>query len=259
MIELIDTHAHLTDPKLAVNLDQILARAREGGVVKIVTVGAGPDDCRAALSLAERYDHIFAVIGIHPHLADDFQSLDSLRPMLEHPKLLALGETGLDYYYDFGDRQNQRNLFQAHLELARETDLPVVVHCRDAFDDTLAILRSAPRGIRGVFHCFAGDPDQAAQVLELGWFISFAGTVTFKNADNLRQTARTVPLDRLVVETDSPYLSPEPVRKIRLNEPAHVLHTAKLIADLRKLSLDEFARRTCDNAIKLFGPKLSFA
>jgi TatD DNase family protein len=251
--KLIDTHAHLVYPPLSDTLNLVLARARACGVATIITIGTDPENSRATVALAEEHESLFAVLGIHPHAADKFQNVDDLKPLLSRPKVLALGETGLDYHYQFANRPNQQRLFQAHLDLARQADLPVVVHCREAFDDCLAILHAAGPGLCGVFHCFSGNDSQAREVLDLGWLISFSGTVTFKNAQNLRQTAKYIGPDRLLTETDCPYLSPEPVRKNRTNEPANVIHIAQTLADIFNLSLEEISQSVRNNATKLFG------
>jgi TatD DNase family protein len=255
-MKLIDTHAHLTSAPLMDQLSAVLDRAATAGIGKIICVGTTPADSSSVLALSQKYENIFAVIGIHPDVADQFDSVELLRPYLDSPKLLALGETGLDYHYDSSGRKNQQNLFAAHLQLAGETGLPVVVHCREAFDDIFSIIRSALPAVRGVFHCFSGDVEQMKRVLDLGWFLSFSGTVTFKNAKSLRDVAMIVPRDRFVIETDCPYLSPEPVRKIRLNEPAHLSHIAVFLANILKLSIEEFVTVTSENAVKLFGKKL---
>ncbi len=250
--KLIDTHAHLTYPPLIDTLDQVLARARACNVSTILTIGTDPENSRAAVALTEKYDYLYAGLGIHPHAADTYQNVDLLKPLLNQAKVLALGETGLDYHYQLANRAKQQQLFQAHLELAHQAGLPVIVHCREAFDDVFAILKSAGRDLRGVFHCFSGNELQARQVLDMGWLISFSGTITFKNAQNLRQTAKFIGLDHLLIETDCPYLSPEPVRKNRINEPANVLHIAKTLAETFHVSLEEISQPVLDNAKKLF-------
>jgi TatD DNase family protein len=255
MIMLIDTHAHLTYPPLSEETDQVIARAREAGVTRIFTVGTSPDDSHRAVALAQKYDTIFAVAGIHPNEADAHPSIDELKPLLTSPKVLAIGETGLDYHHTDANRENQHRLFNQHIELARQANLPLIVHCREAFDDALDIIRSAGSGVRGIFHCFSGNKDQAATLIEMGWTISFSGTVTFKNAGDLRQTALAVGPDHILVETDCPFLSPEPVRKIRTNEPAFVAHTARLLSDLFKMPLEQFAEKTWKNAQKVFGSR----
>lgn len=252
---LIDTHAHLTYPPLYEETDQVLARACEAGVTRIFTVGTSPEDSRRAVDLAQKYDTIFAIVGIHPNDADAYPSIDDLKPLLTSPRVLAIGETGLDYHHTDANRENQHRLFRQHIELARQTHLPLMVHCREAFDDALSIIRSAGTDVRGIFHCFSGSTSQAETLLEMGWTISFSGTVTFKNAGDLRRTALAVGPEHLLVETDCPFLSPEPVRKIRTNEPAFVAHTARLLADLFKMSLERFAEKTWENAQKVFGPR----
>jgi TatD DNase family protein len=254
--KLIDTHAHLVYPPLIDTLDLVLARARANGVSTIITIGTDPETSRATVALAEKNDGLYAVLGIHPHSANTFQNAEDLKSLLGHPKVLALGETGLDYHYQFADRANQQRLFQAHLELAHQVNLPVIVHCREAFDDCLAILKTAGKGLRGAVHCFSGDEAQARQILDLGWLISFSGTLTFKNAENLRRTAKFIGTDHLLVETDCPYLSPEPVRKNRTNEPANVLYVAQTLAGIFNLSLEQISQPLWDNAVKLFGKAL---
>jgi TatD DNase family protein len=221
----IDTHAHLTaldDP------DEAVARAAEAGVTRILTVGTDVEDCRRALELADRHESVFAILGIHPHeagtaTADD---LAALRDLLAHPKAVAVGETGLDWFRDYALPDDQRRLFAAQLELAAELGKPVVIHTRAADDDTLAMLEP----FRGtvVLHCFS-SPHMLPTALELGWYVSFAGNLTYKNATDLRLAARQVPLDRLLTETDCPYLAPQPVRG-RRNEPAYVVHTFVALA-----------------------------
>jgi len=256
MARLIDTHAHLTFPELESQLEMVLARARAAGVNRILTVGTDPEDNEAVLAMADQHAELCAIVGIHAHEADKFQGVESLKPLLSHPKVVGLGETGLDYHYTFAQRDNQRRNFEAHLELGQATNLPVVVHCREAFDDVLGILRSAGPGVRGVVHCFSGGVAETRAVLDLGWYISFSGTVTFKSAETLRAAAKFVGLDRLLIETDCPFLSPEPVRKNKVNEPANVLHTATRLAELRGMKLNDFGEKVFENAIELFGERI---
>jgi TatD DNase family protein len=194
-------------------------------------------------------------VGIHPHEAKDGDeaALAKLKDLARQDKVVAIGETGLDFHYNFSQQPDQKRVFTAHLDLARELGLPVVVHSRNAFDETVEILDRDGRGLKGiVFHCFSGSAEQAQQLLERGYSLSFTGVVTFKNAESTRVAARVVPLDRLMVETDAPYMSPEPVRKQKPNEPALLVHTARLLADLKGVSLDQLAEATTRNAVKFF-------
>jgi TatD DNase family protein len=252
---LTDTHAHLTYPPLSDEIDQVIARAREAGVTRIVSVGTSPEDSKSAVAVAEKYDNVFAVVGIHPNEADAYPSIDDLRSLLTSPKILGIGETGLDYYHADANRENQHRLFRQHIELARESGLPLIVHCRDAFDDTLGIIREAGPGVRGIFHCFSGTPELATTLVGMGWTISFSGNVTYKNAGNIRDSARAVGPEHILVETDCPFLSPEPVRKIKPNEPAFTAHTARLLADLFEMPLESLAAKMHENAKSVFGPK----
>ena len=245
---MIDTHAHLTSLE---DTDEAIRRASEAGVARILTVGTNVDDCRRALALAERHEGVFAILGIHPHdagtvTADD---LAALRELLAHPKAVAVGETGLDWYRDYAPEDAQRRLFAAELELAAELGKPVVIHTRAADDDTLAALAEHPGTV--VLHCFSA-PHMLPTALERGWYVSFAGNLTYKNATDLRVAASQVPLDRLLVETDCPYLAPQPVRGKR-NEPAYVVHTLAALA--KATSSEEAALRPAidRNADECFG------
>ena len=245
---MIDTHAHLTSLEDA---DEAVERATEAGVTRILTVGTSVDDCRRALALAERHEGVFAILGIHPHdagtaTADD---LAALRELHAHPKAVAVGETGLDWFRDYAPEDAQRRLFAAELELAAELGKPVVIHTRAADDDTLAALAEHPGTV--VLHCFSA-PHMLPTALERGWYVSFAGNLTYKNATDLRVAASQVPLDRLLVETDCPYLAPQPVRGKR-NEPAYVVHTLAALA--KATSSEEAALRPAidRNADECFG------
>jgi TatD DNase family protein len=256
MTGLVDTHAHLTMKPLAADLPGVLGRAAEAGVTRVLTVGTDVADARRAVALAETCANVSAIVGIHPHEADKVPAgaYPALRELLGRPKVAAVGEIGLDYHYDFADRASQREVFQAQLEIAGDFDLPVVVHCREAVADAVAILRE--RGFAGrrvVFHCFTGSADEAQLLAEHGWRISFTGIVTFRQSAGLQAIARDYPADRLMVETDAPYLSPEPVRKIRPNEPAFVRYTAEFLARLRGEPLDQFIAQTTRNAAAFFG------
>jgi TatD DNase family protein len=243
----IDTHAHLTaldDP------DEAAERAIEAGVTRILTVGTSVDDCRRALALAEHHDGVFAVLGIHPHEAGTASADDlaELRRLLEHPKAVAVGETGLDWYRDYAPRHDQRRLFAAELELAAELSKPVVIHTRAADDDTLTALADFAGTV--VLHCFS-SARMLPTALERDWYVSFAGNATFPKAVDLRLAATEVPAERLLAETDSPYLAPQPVRG-RRNEPANVIHTLVALARARDEEPDELERQIERNATECF-------
>ena len=243
-----DTHAHLDaldDPSAAVE------RAREAGVARIVTIGTGLDSCRAALAIADRHEAVYAGLGIDPHQAATAEAgrVDELRELLAHPKAVAVGETGLDYFHDFATPGDQRRLFDAELALADELGLPVVVHSRAASADTAAAL--AGFGGTVVLHCFS-EPDLLEPALEHGWYASFAGNVTFPRSTELRDAAARVSADRLLVETDAPYLAPQPLRG-RPNEPAHVVHTLRVLAEARGDDSMALTAQTDANAAAAFG------
>jgi TatD DNase family protein len=245
----IDTHAHLdacADPA-----DDLVARAREAGVGRIVSVGSGLESCRETLSVATRHDGVFAALGIHPHQAadPDADGLDELRELLADPRAVAVGETGLDHYRDYAPRDRQLALFERQLELAAELGKTVVIHTRAASDETAAALGD----FRGtvVLHCFSA-PELLPVALERGYYVSFAGNVTYPKAEELREAARAVPRKRLLAETDSPYLSPQP-RRGRPNEPANVVHTIAALAEARGEMEDQLARQLDANATAAFG------
>ncbi|MFW6155081.1 MAG: TatD family hydrolase [Planctomycetota bacterium] len=254
---LFDTHCHLTSGKFAERVGDVLAEARAAGVVGCLTAGTSVADSTAALDLARRHEEVVFSAGIHPHEAaqapEDY--LDRLTDLVTAggTACAAVGEIGLDYHYDFSPRDVQRRVLDAQLDLARRLDKPVILHAREATADMPAALRPYAGSLRGVVHSFTGDADEVKCYLDQGWLIGFAGIVTFKRADANRGAARLVPADRLLVETDAPFLSPEPVRNRFPNVPAHVVHTAARLADLRGVALDELARRTTANAAALFG------
>jgi TatD DNase family protein len=242
----IDTHAHLDaleDPEAA------LARAGGVGVTRVITIGTGIESCRRALELT-RHDGVFAALGIDPHQAatGEAHRVGELRELLAHERAVAVGEAGLDYHYGAETKDEQRRLFEAQLELARELGLPVVVHTREANDDTESILRAHEGAV--VMHCFS-EPGLLAAGLERGWFFSFAGNVTYPKAAELREAAAEVPPDRILAETDSPYLSPQPLRG-RPNEPAHLVHTVAVLAEAREEDAEELAERIDANATAAF-------
>ena len=246
-MDLIDTHCHLTFEQLADDVEGVVARSKAAGVVGWITVGTDSQQNRNAVELAERFENMYAAVGIHPHDAKDVtaRTMAELKELAQSEKVVAIGETGLDFHYNFSKQPDQRRAFAAQLEIAREVNLPAIVHCREAFDETMDILEQSIR-LKGplravVFHCFSGSAEQAKTVLDHGFYISFTGVVTFKNAAVTRQAAKIVPTDRLMLETDCPYMSPEPMRKQRINEPALMIHTARHLAELKNMSLSDFA------------------
>jgi TatD DNase family protein len=254
-MRLIDTHAHLDSPKLPGELDDILAQARAAGIERIVAIGAsrGIESNRRALEIARAHDFIRCTAGIHPHEAAqaDEAFIAYVSEELSHlDEVVAIGEAGLDYYYDFAPKDVQHEVFRTMLRLSKTVDKPIVIHSRDAEEDTLRLLRE--EGVTGgILHCFTGSRAFAEAALELDFYISFSGIVTFKNGKDLLDIATDVPLDRILVETDAPYLAPIPYRG-KPNQPAYVRHTAEKIAEARGMTLDAFAEAVWDNASRLF-------
>jgi TatD DNase family protein len=254
-IALVDSHCHLDFADFSGEIDAVLSRAAEQGVRRMVTICTKVTEFDRVLALAEAYDVLSCTVGIHPHEADKQPAVDvaKLVNLAKHPKVVGIGEAGLDYYYDKSDRQQQQSVFETHIEASRESGLPLVVHSREADQDTVRLLQAgaAKGGLTGVIHCFTSTQYLADAALELGFYISLSGIVTFKNAEALRVVARTVPQDRLLVETDSPYLAPIPQRGKR-NEPSFVRHTAGFVADMLGLPLADFATLTTTNFHRLF-------
>jgi TatD DNase family protein len=254
---LFDTHAHLDQPAFADDLPQVLARARAAGVIDMLAIAIDAASSEATVALAARHAGVHAAVGIQPN--DVAQAApgdwDRVVALAKAPGVVALGETGLDRFWDHTPFEQQQDYFDRHLRLAQATGLPVVIHLRDCEAEVLAMLAEARRRgpLSGVMHSYTGSLEGALAAVELGLCVSFAGMVTYKKSDELRRVAAAVPIDRLLVETDSPYLSPEPVRKVRRNEPAHVAHTARLLAEMRGESFEDFARQTTANARRLFG------
>jgi TatD DNase family protein len=249
---LVDTHAHLDHERFAPDLDAVLDRARGAGVGFIVTVASDSASARAAVSLAENKEAVYAAVGVHPHdaaaAAPDY--LEVIGRLARRPRVVAVGEIGLDYHYDYSPRPVQREVFAAQLELAARLGLPVIVHSREATKDTYHLLRTHLR-TPAVMHCFGGDWAEARAFLDLGCYLSLAGVVTFKGAEALQEVARKVPADRLLLETDAPYLAPVP-RRGRRNEPAYLRHTAAFVAELRGITLERLAETTTANARAFF-------
>jgi TatD DNase family protein len=254
----IDSHCHLDDRRFDPDREAVLKRARDAGLTLALTIGSGdgPPDLEAAIRLAERVSWLYATVGVHPHEASkaDPAVLESLERLCAHPKVLAVGEIGLDYHYDHSPREVQREVFAAQLAIAGRARRPVVIHTREAWSDTVGILRRHWDGA-GVLHCFSGGWDEAVTVLDLGFYLSFAGILTFPKAGPLREVAARAPLDRLLVETDAPYLAPVPHRGKR-NEPAFVLYTAQALAQARGMALEEIAAQTTANFVRLFQLRL---
>jgi TatD DNase family protein len=253
---LIDSHAHIQGKEYADETAAVIQRAGEAGVEQIIVVGGAGDmtSNTAAIALAESCAGLYATVGMHPHDAKDVgeEELQELKKLAAHPKVIAVGETGLDYYYNHSPREVQRRVFAQFICLAEETGLPLVVHERDAASEAVELLRSEGGGkIRGVIHCFTGDYDAACAYLDLGFYLSFTGIITFKNAEPLREVVGRVPLDNMFVETDSPYLTPVPHRGKR-NEPAYVRFVAATIASIKGLNIEEVARVTTNNVRALF-------
>ena len=252
---LVDSHCHLNYDGLKERQDEVLESARARGVAGFLNISTRRSEWADVIAVADRNPDVWASVGVHPHEADAHPDLGAaaLVEGTKHPRVVAIGECGLDYYYDKSDRQAQRERFGAHIEAARETGLPLIVHTRDAEEDTAEILGAAVRegGITGVLHCFTGSAGLARKALDFGFLISLSGIVTFKNARDLQDTARTVPLDRLLVETDAPFLAPVPNRG-KVCEPAFVADTATFVAELRGESLEQLAGATTANFHRLF-------
>jgi len=237
MVELIDSHCHLYDTRGA-GLDDVIAAARAAGVVQMVNVGCDAATTAAAIEIAAAHDGIFATAGLHPHEA--IHGIETILPFLDDPNVIAIGEAGLDHHYDFSPPEAQRTAFAAQIQLAHERDLPLVIHTREAWDETFDILAAEGMPTRTIFHCFSGGPVEARRCLDLGAYLSFSGIVTFKTAVDLQAAALLCPLDRRLVETDSPYLAPVPHRG-RTNQPGFVTHVAEFIARLSDKPFDEVA------------------
>ena len=257
-MSLVDSHCHLDDRQFDADRQEVIERALAAGIQCMLAIGSGdgPPDLGAAVRLAEAHPAVYATVGVHPHDAAKAgeDSWDSLKSLLAHPKVLALGEIGLDYHYNYSPPEVQRTVFVCQLDLARQARKPVIIHTRDAWQDTLRILREhwAPAGLPCIMHCFSGGPEEARQCLDMGFYLSFAGVVTFPKAVRVQQAARLAPADRLLVETDAPYLAPVPVRG-RRNEPAYVVHTARRLAELRGEGADGLAAAVVSNFRRLFG------
>jgi TatD DNase family protein len=256
-MDLIDSHAHIDFPQFADDRDAMLQRARDAGVNTLLAVGVGPgpEKLDAAIPYAEAHDWIYTTVGIHPHEAKEVTPahLDELARLARHPKVIAFGEIGLDYFYDHSPRDIQKRVFIEQMELARAAKLPIIIHCRDAWSDCLDLLAEhwQASGLGGILHCFTSTLDDARRGLDLGFLVSFTGNLTYPKAQNIRDVAKALPLERILIETDSPYLAPQAFRGKR-NEPAYVAEVAKALANVRDLVTEETAAVTSANFRRFF-------
>ena len=255
----IDTHCHLTYPGLAEQTAAALQRAQAAGVTRLITIGTSVEDHPGVVTLTRQHAAVFGALGIHPHHAgeagDDYERF--VENLIAHEtKVLAVGECGLDYHYDYAPKLLQKGVFLNQLEIARRVHKPVVLHVREAHADALAIMKDFG-DLLFVVHCFTGTPAECRGWLDLGAYVGFTGIVTYKNAPEVRESCKLVPAERLLVETDAPYLPPEPVRSQKPCEPAYVAHTGEFVAQLRGVSAEELARQTTENALRIFGPALA--
>jgi TatD DNase family protein len=258
-MELIDTHCHLTYEPLAGDIENVLARSKATGINSWIVIGTDIEHDHKSIEMAQKFDNMYAVVGIHPNNTQEVtgQSISDLKMLASNQKVVAIGETGLDFHYNFSKQPDQIRSFSTHLQIAADLNLPVVIHSREAFNETMEILgqfRQLNSSLRRVvFHCFGGTPEQARIILDSGFYISLTGVVTFKNAQNVRQVAEMVPVERMMLETDCPYMSPEPMRKQKVNDPALMIHTAEFIAGLKKMPLADFAEAVTATSKSFFG------
>lgn len=253
---LVDSHCHLDSSDFDVDRDEVIERAVEAGIEQLVSIGTGegPPDMEAGIRMAERYPMLLATVGVHPHDAGKATEpiLNRVSDLLAHPKVIAVGEIGLDYHYDFSPREAQKQVFIEQMRIAAQQRRPIIIHTREAWEDTFALIEEhwAPFNLPGIMHCFSGSQKEATRALALGFYLSFGGIVTFPKATELQKVAATVPLDRILLETDSPYLAPVP-RRGKRNEPSFVSYTAQKMATLRNMTLEEVATATTANFKKL--------
>ena len=251
---MIDTHCHLTDDRLGSQLDAVLSRARAANVTRFITIGTGLADDEAAIALCRGRSDMRCGIGVHPNYSHEAEVADlpRLRDLQKDPAVVALGEMGLDYHHHFAPRPKQFQIFEPQLAMAAELGRAVVIHCREATDDCLAVMRGFP-SVRAVFHCFTGTPDEARKILDTGYLLGFTGAITFKKNDALREAVALTPADRMLIETDAPYLTPEPHRAQKTNEPAMVVHVAATVARVKGMTVADVDRVTTQNAERFFG------
>ncbi len=255
-MRLFDTHAHLDDERFDEDRESLISSLKENNISLVVNVGADMKTSRNAIKLAEKYDLIYAAVGVHPHDVKDMKEEDfvELEQMSNHEKVVAIGEIGLDYYYDNSPREIQREFFIKQVELANKLNLPIIIHSRDASMETYEILKEYKKDIGCVLHCFSQSIEMAKLYLDLGCHISFAGPLTFKKSNKLKEVAKIIPIDKIFIETDAPYLTPEPYRG-RRNDPSKVRYVAQELATLRGMTVEEIAEITMENAVKFFGIK----
>lgn len=256
MKQMIDSHAHLDEERFDEDRDELIKSLKENAISYVINPSSDMETSRRVVELSNKYDNIFAAVGIHPHDAEGFkeEDLDELRELSNNEKVVAIGEIGLDYYYDNSPRDIQKEVFRKQLELSHELDLPVIIHTRDAMGDTYDILKEFEGRVRGVMHCYTGSIEMAEKFMKLGFYISIAGPVTFKNAVNVREMAKQIPLERLLIETDSPYLAPVPNRGKR-NDPTNVRYVADMLANLKEIQIDKIIEHSRENTVKLFSLK----
>jgi TatD DNase family protein len=254
-VRIVDSHCHLDFDNFEDDLDAVVNRAREAGVCRMVTICTKVSAFEQVLGVAERFDDVFCSVGVHPHEAEKEGgvSLERLLELSRHPKVVGIGESGLDYFYDNSPVDAQKTSFRTHIDAARESGLPLIVHSRDADADMAEMLEAGARegDFPGVLHCFTAGPELAARAVAIGFYVSLAGIITFKSAESIRETIRQVPMDRLLVETDAPYLAPVPMRGKR-NEPAFVRHTHEMLAQVKEVDVETMAKATTENFLRLF-------
>ena len=250
---LFDTHAHLNDEAFHADREELIASLPQKKITPVMNPGCNLEDSKKGIALAEKYDFVYCAVGSHPDSADEVNEsvIEEYRDLCRHPKVKAIGEIGLDYHYEDIPRELQKKAFIMQMELAKETGLPVIVHERDAHEDGLAIVKSFPT-VQGVFHCFSGSAELARQLVDLGWYIGFTGVLTFKNARRAIEAAAAIPLERIVLETDCPYMAPEPYRG-RRNDPTYLYRMAEKLGEIRGISPEEAAASTAQNGKRLYG------
>lgn len=252
---LIDTHCHFNFEGLVEDVDSVVARSRSVGVDKWINVCTQPCDFDGVLEIADRFEGMYATMGMHPHIAKevDEEDIKRMAELCERENVVAIGETGLDFHYNFSKHELQRELFRKHLEIAAKMELPVVVHNRNATEETLGILDEFEGSLKKVvFHCYSGGVEETKVLLEKGYYISYTGIITFKNAETAREGAGIVPVERMMVETDCPYMSPEPMRKQRINEPVLMVHTARKLAEIKGMEFEEFCGKVTETSRSFF-------